>query len=131
MAGPVRLLAFGAACTGASVAVILYAPPDLAVASLGMFLCGLSSGSYALSFVLVKSQVREEDVGAAVAYANMLIIGVAGLVLQPLIGWLADLRGGAVTDPSTLSVLAWAQLLGLLLIVPLRRFLRRSPVSGN
>jgi MFS family permease len=122
LASPVRLLAFGALSTGAAVALILYAPPSLVVAPLGMFFCGLFSGSYAVSFVIAKSSVADADVGTAIAYANMLMIGIGGLVLQPLIGLLADLRGQAVTDPAVLSILLWAQVLGLILIVPLRRF---------
>jgi len=86
-----------------------------------MFFCGLFSGSYALSFVIARSQVADEDVGAAIAYTNMLIIAVAGLVLQPLIGLLADMRGQAVTEPAILSILLWTQILALILIVPLLR----------
>jgi MFS family permease len=134
LAGPVHLLALGTVLTGASLAVILYAPPSLVVASLAMFTCGVFSGSYALSFVIARSQVADEDVGAAIAYANMLIIGLAGLVLQPLIGLLADMRAQPVTDPGALSILLWAQVLGLILLGPLFWLLPRDAsarISGR
>ena len=59
----------------------------------------------------------------------MLIIGIGGLVLQPLIGLLADLRGQPVTEPASLLILLWAQALGLILIVPLRRFVPSDVVG--
>ena len=119
LADPVTLLGLGILLTAASVALILYGPPDFMLASLGMLLCGIGSGSYPLAFVIVKSEAPQEATGAALALANMLIIAVGGLVLQPLIGILADTYGRPVTDPESLGVLLWAQGLGLLLLVPL------------
>jgi predicted MFS family arabinose efflux permease len=129
LASPIALLGLGSLLTGASIAVILYGPPTFTVASLGMFFCGLASGSYALVFVIVKGEVPPEDAGPAFALANMLIIAVGGLILQPLIGILSD-AGHPVTDPASLSILLWVQGLGLILLLPLAGSLRapgRSP----
>jgi MFS family permease len=116
LAGPVPLLAFGTLFTGVSVAVILFAPASIVVASLGMFACGIASGSYALCFVLAKSQVTEAQASAAIAFANMLMMAVGGVVLQPLIAVIAAGEGRAVTSPQALAILIWAQGLGLLLL---------------
>jgi len=113
---PIPLLAFGSVFTGLAVAVILFAPPSIVVSSLGMLACGIASGSYALSFVLAKSQVSESEAGAAIACANMLIMGIGGLVLQPLIAVIAQAEGRAVTSPDALAVLIWAQGLGIVLL---------------
>jgi hypothetical protein len=44
---------------------------------------------------------------------NMLIMGIGGLVFQPLIGVLAHVRGHGVPDATTLSVTVVAQLFAL------------------
>jgi len=119
VAGPLPLLAGGAVATGASVAVILYAPPSLLLASTAMFFCGFACASYALTFVVVKAEVSTADAGPVFAFANMLIIAVGGLALQPLIGVLADAWGRPVTDPGSLGILVWAQAAALLLLAPL------------
>ena len=116
LAGPMVLLSFGALFTGLAVAVILFAPPSIVVASFGMLACGIASGAYALSFVLAKAEVPESESGAAIAFANMLIMAVGGLVLQPLIAIVAQAEGRAVTSPDALAILIWAQGLGLLLL---------------
>jgi MFS family permease len=130
LAGPIVLLGLGTFFTGLAMAVILFAPVSLIVSSLAMLVCGIASGSYALSFYLVKSQVTDRETGAAVAFANMLIIGVGGLVLQPLIAVIADAEGHAVTTPNALGILVWAQGLGLILLGPLIWSLRaRRPAD--
>src|SRR5215468_9605940 len=113
---PIPLLAFGSVFTGLAVGVILFAPPSIVLSSLGMLACGIASGSYALSFVLAKAQVSESEAGAAIACANMLIMGIGGLVLQPLIAVIAQAEGRAVTSPDALAVLIWAQGLGIVLL---------------
>jgi len=141
-----RLLAFGFACGRLAVRLCCwgwgrsspawrwprfsFAPASLIFSSLAMLVCGIASGSYALSFYLVKSQVTDRETGAAVAFANMLIIGVGGLVLQPLIAVIADAEGRAVTTPNALGILVWAQGLGLILLGPLIWSLRarRRPI---
>jgi MFS family permease len=119
LASPHALMAAGSVLTGAAVALILYAPPSFALSCAGMMACGLFSASYAIALVAVKADAASEDSGAALGLANMLIIAVGGLFLQPLIGVRARMHGRAVTDASSLGILVWTQLLALLLIVPL------------
>ena len=130
LAGPLPLLAFGAIMTAISVAIILYGPSTYLVFSLGMFLCGIANGSYALTFVIVGSAVPREYTGAAFGFANMLILTVGGLVFQPLIGILAKIRGLAVPDAGSLSVLIWAQGIALLLLVFLSLRAREESASS-
>jgi MFS family permease len=130
LAGPLPLLAFGAVLTGLSVALILYGPATYLVFSLGMFLCGIANGSYALTFVIVGSAVPREYTGAAFGFANMAILAVGGLFFQPVIGVLAKIRGLAVPDAGSLSVLIWAQGIALLLLVLLSLRSREASPSS-
>jgi MFS family permease len=127
LAGPLPLLIVGAAMTGASVALILYAPPSVPLSCLGMLTCGFFCASYALAFVVAKSELAPADAGAGFAYVNMLVIAVGGLLLQPLIGILAEAQGRPVTEPRALAILVWAQAAGLLLLFWLGRRLRMPP----
>ena len=127
LAGPMPLLGFGALFTGLTLAIILFAPPSIVVSSLGMLACGIASGSYALTFVIAKAQVPESEASTAIAFANMLIMGIGGLVLQPLIAVIAQAEGRAVTSPDALAILIWAQVLGLVLLGLLRWRLRTRP----
>jgi MFS family permease len=129
LAGPLPLLAFGAVMTAASVALILYGPASYLIFSLGMFLCGIANGSYALTFVVVVSSVPREYTSAAFGFANMAILTVGGLFFQPLIGVLAKLRGLEVPDADSLSVLIWAQGIALLLLIALLPGRREEPGS--
>ena len=119
LAGPLLRLAVGAAFTGASVALVLYAPANYVLSCLGMLTCGLFSAAYALTFVVAGSWVRREYSGTAFGFANMIIIGVGGLLLQPLIGIFAQMREREVPDADSLSILIWAQGLALVLLIPL------------
>jgi hypothetical protein len=129
LAGPLPLLAFGAVMTGVSVALILYGPATYIIFSVGMFLCGIASGSYALTFVVVGSAVPREYRSAAFGSANMAILAVGGLFFQPLIGILAKIRGLSVPDANSLSILIWAQGVALLLLIPLILCYRDEPES--
>jgi MFS family permease len=131
VAGPLPLLAFGAFMTGLSVAVILYGPATYLVLSLGMFFCGIANGSYALTFVVVGSSVPRQYTSAAFGFANMAILAVGGLLFQPLIGILAQMRGLVVPDADSLSVLIWAQAMGLLLLLPLGWRSREEPPASH
>jgi hypothetical protein len=131
VAGPLTLLAFGAVTTGLSVAVILYGSASYLVFSLGMFFCGIASGSYALTFVVVGASVPRRYTSAAFGFANMAILAVGGLLFQPLIGILARMRGLVVPDAGSLSVLIWAQAIGLLLLLPLARRSRQEPPASD
>jgi MFS family permease len=129
LAGPLPLLACGAVLTGLSVALILYGPATYLVFSLGMFLCGIANGSYALTFVIVGASVPREFTSAAFGFANMAILIVGGLFFQPLIGILARIRGLAVPDAGSLSVLIWAQGVALLLAILLSASSREASAS--
>jgi MFS family permease len=129
LAGPLPLLAFGAVMTGVSVALILYGPATYIIFSVGMFLCGIANGSYALTFVVVGSAVPREYRSAAFGSANMAILAVGGLFFQPLIGILAKIRGLSVPDANSLSILIWAQGVALLLLIPLILCHREEPES--
>ena len=67
--------------------------------------------------VVVGSSVPREYTGAAFGFANMAILAVGGLFFQPLIGILARMRGLVVPDANALSILIWAQAIGLLLLL--------------
>jgi MFS family permease len=116
--------------TGLSVALILYGPATYLVFSLGMFLCGIANGSYALTFVIVGSAVPRELTSAAFGFVNMAILTVGGLFFQPLIGILAKMRGLAVPDADSLSVLIWAQGIALLLLIPVSLRSREQSASS-
>jgi MFS family permease len=131
VAGPLTLLAFGAVMTGLAVAVILYGPASYLVLSLGMFFCGIANGSYALTFVVVSTSVPRQYTSAAFGFANMAILAVGGLLFQPLIGILARMRGLVVPDAGALSVLLWAQAIGLLLLLPLGWRSREEPPASD
>jgi MFS family permease len=131
LAGPLSLLAFGAVMTGLSVSLILYGPASYLVFSLGMFFFGIANGSYALTFVVVGSSVPRQYTGAAFGFANMAILAVGGLLFQPLIGILARMRGLVVPDANALSVLIWAQAIGLLLLLPLGWRSREEPPASD
>ena len=117
--------------TGLSVAVILYGPATYLVFALGMFFCGIANGSYALAFVVVGSSVPRQYTGAAFGLANMAILAVGGLLFQPLIGILARMRGLVVPDADALSVLIWAQAIGLLLLLTLGWRSREEPPASD
>jgi MFS family permease len=131
VAGPLPLLAFGAVMTVLPVALILYGPANYLVFSLGMFFCGIANGSYALTFVVVGSSVPRPYTSAAFGFANMAILAVGGLLFQPMIGILARMRGLDVPDAGSLSVLIWAQVVALLLLLPLARLSREEPPVSN
>ena len=117
--------------TALAVALILYGPPSYLVFSLGMFFCGIANGSYALTFVDVGSIVPPEYISAAFGFANMAILAVGGLLFQPLIGILARMRGLVVPDANALSILIWAQAVGLLLLLPLIWRSREEPPASD
>jgi MFS family permease len=131
LAGPLPLLASGAIMTALSIALILYGPASYLVFSLGMFFCGIANGSYALTFVVVGASVPRRYTSAAFGFANMAILAVGGLLFQPLIGILARMRGLVVPDADALSVLLWAQAIGLLLLLPLARRSREEPPAPD
>ena len=73
--------------------------------------------------------MRREYSGTAFGFANMIIIGVGGLLLQPLIGIFAQMREREVPDADSLSIRIWAQGLALVLLIPL--ILRSAKEHGS
>jgi MFS family permease len=113
---PALLLAAGAAGSAATMVLILFALQGQFALSTAMFFLGVFNGFYVLSFTMVKDQAPEELSGVAMGMTNMLIMGVGGVILQPLIGVLAHVRGQEVPDAVTLSVTVVAPVLALVVL---------------
>jgi MFS family permease len=113
---PAQLLAVGAVGTAVMMALILFVFGGLIVQSAAMFMLGVFNSLYVLSFTMVKDNTPTELSGVAMGLTNMLIVGIGGLILQPLIGVLANARGIGVPDGAVLSVTIVAQLLALLIL---------------
>ncbi|MCE9516201.1 MAG: hypothetical protein K8R24_09785, partial [Mycobacterium sp.] len=96
-----------------------------------MFALGLCNAFYTLSFTMVKDRARPELSCVAMGMTNMLIMGISGLILQPLIGVLAHMRGQPVPDAVALSVTIIAPLLALIVLAGIgvneSRGRRRAP----
>lgn len=123
------LLGLGAAGTAAAMGLILFVlhgPVALAVA---MFVLGACNAFYALSFTMVKDEAPAELSGVAMGLTNMLIMGIGGVIFQPLIGVLAHIRGQDVPDATALSVTIVAPLLALVLLAFVRMQDARKPNS--
>ncbi|MCH9735054.1 MAG: MFS transporter [Actinomycetia bacterium] len=113
---PARLLAVGAAGTATMMGLILFAFHGHVALSAAMFLLGVFNSFYALSFTMVKDKAPAQLSGVAMGLTNMLVVGIGGLIFQPLIGVLAHMRGQEVPDAATLSVTIIAPLLALLIL---------------
>ena len=106
----------GAASAAVLMSLILYGPdlPPVAVAVL-LFLCGLSGGAIVLSFVGAAEHGPPDASGAAISFANMMIIA-SGALTQPLVGLLLDLNwdgamaAGARVYPPEAYAIAFAPL---------------------
>jgi MFS family permease len=107
------LLAVGAVGTAVTMVLILFVLRGQVALSAAMFVLGAFNASYALSFSMVKDEAPQQLSGIAMGLTNMLIMGIGGLVFQPLIGVLAHVRGHGVPDATTLSVTVVAQLFAL------------------
>lgn len=113
---PARLLALGAVGTGVMMALILYVLQGQVMQSVAMFVLGVFNSFYALCFAMVKDNAPARLSGVAMGLTNMLVVGIGGLILQPLIGVLAHAHGQHVPDGSVLSVTIVAQALALLVL---------------
>ncbi len=113
---PARLLALGAIGTAVMMGIILFVLHGQVVLSGAMFVLGFFNSFYALSFTMVKDKAPTPLSGVAMGLTNMLIVGIGGLLFQPLIGVLAHIRGQDVPDAATLSVTIIAPLLALLIL---------------
>ncbi len=113
---PARLLAVGAVGTAVLMWLILFVLHGQVAQSAGMFVLGVFNSFYALSFTMVKDKSSAQLSGVAMGLTNMLIVGIGGLIFQPLIGVLAHARGQDVPGAVTLSVTIVAPLLALLIL---------------
>lgn len=114
---PGFLLGLGAVGTGVMMALILFALDGAAVLSGAMFVLGVFNSFYAVSFTMVKDAAPTQLSGVAMGLTNMLIVGIGGLILQPLIGVLAHARGMEVPDGTILSVTIVAQAVAVVILV--------------
>ena len=69
-------------------AVLLYVNIPFALASILLFVLGFGSGAYILPFASVEKVVHPDAQGIAMGFTNMIIIGLGGPILQPIIGWI-------------------------------------------
>lgn len=110
---PALLLAGGAVGSIVAMTLILFVLRGQVALSAAMFVLGAFNASYVLSFSMVKDEAPQQLSGVAMGLTNMLIMGIGGLLFQPLIGVLAHFRGQQVPDATTLSVTIIAQLFAL------------------
>ena len=113
---PALLLALGAVGTAVAMALMLFVLRGQAAQSAAMFLLGVSNSSYALCFTMVKDKVPAQLSGTAMGLTNMTIMGIGGLIFQPLLGALAHARGQHAPDATSLSVIILAQVLALAIL---------------
>ncbi len=110
---PARLLSAGALGTAVTMGLILFVLEGHAALSAAMFVLGICDSSYAMSFTMVQDKAPRELSGVAMGLTNMMIMGIGGLIFQPLIGVLAHARNLDVPDALSLSVIIIAQVLAL------------------
>ena len=113
---PALLLALGAVGTAIAMALLLFVLRGQVAQSAAMFLLGVSNSSYALSFTMVKDKVPAQLSGTAMGLTNMTIMGIGGLIFQPLLGALAHARGQHAPDATSLSAIILAQILALAIL---------------
>lgn len=117
---PAVLLGLGALGTAAAMGLILFVLHGQIALSVAMFVLGACNAFYALSFTMVKDKAPAELSGVAMGLTNMLIMGIGGVIFQPLIGVLAHIRGQEVPDATALSMTIVAPLLSLVLLAFIR-----------
>ena len=113
---PALLLALGAVGTAVAMALMLFVLRGQVAQSAAMFLLGVFNSSYALSFTMVKDKVPAQLSGMAMGLTNMMVVGIGGLIFQPLLGALAHTRGQQVPDATSLSAIILAQVLALVIL---------------
>jgi hypothetical protein len=106
----------GAIGSAAAMGLILFVLQGHIVLSMAMFVLGVCNSSYALSFTMVKDKAPAEVSGVAMGLTNMLIMGIGGLILQPLIGVVAHAGGQQVPGAGALSITIVAPLLALVIL---------------
>jgi MFS family permease len=130
--GPARLLAVGALGSAAAMGLILFVLQGQIILSVAMFVLGVCNSSYVLSFTMVRDKATAELSGVAMGLTNMLIMGIGGLIFQPLIGVLAHARGQGVPGAAALSITIVAPLLALLILgaIGLENAKRKDAAAG-
>lgn len=113
---PARLLSLGAGGTAITMALILFVLEGQVALCIAMFVLGVCDSSYAMSFTMVQDKAPRELSGVAMGLTNMMIMGIGGLIFQPLIGMLAHLRGLEVPDAAALCAIIVAQILALFIL---------------
>ena len=126
---PALLLALGAVGTAVALALLLFVLRGQVAQSAAMFLLGVANSSYALSFTMVKDKVPAQLSGTAMGLTNMTIMGIGGLIFQPLLGALAHARGQHAPDAASLSVIILAQILALAILAA-EAFRTRARTQG-
>ena len=71
-------------------ATLLYLPMPFLLAIVMLLLLGFGSGAYILPFASIEKLADSDAQGVALGFTNMVIIGLGGPFLQPLIGWLLN-----------------------------------------
>lgn len=128
---PALLLAVGAVGSIVAMGLILFVLRGQIALASAMFVLGVFNASYVLSFSMVKEEAPQHLSGVAMGLTNMLIMGIGGLLFQPLIGVLAHFRGQQVPDATTLSVTIIAQLFALAVLAVGARHGDRGPIPRN
>jgi MFS family permease len=86
---PALLLAVGALGTAVAMGLILFVLRGQAALSAAMFVLGVCNSFYALTFTMVKDEAPGQLSGVAMGLTNMIIMGIGGLLFQPLLGIMA------------------------------------------
>jgi MFS family permease len=128
---PARLLALGAVGTAVTMGLILFALQSQVALCAAMFVLGVCNSSYALSFTMAKDIAPQELSGVAMGLTNMMIMGIGGLLFQPLIGQLANRRGQGVPDAAALSVIIVAQALAVAILAAVYFHERRGETPSR
>lgn len=126
---PALLQAIGAVGSAAAMGLILFVLHGQVAQSAGMFFLGLFNSAYALSFTMVKDKTTQELSGVAMGLTNMLIMGIGGMIFQPLIGILAHLTGESIPGATALSAIIVAQLLAVVVLVSVGRDRAPAPTA--
>ncbi len=113
---PARLLSLGAIGTAITMGMILFVLHGHIAIAIAMFVLGICDSSYAMSFTMVQDQAPKELSGVALGLTNMMIMGIGGLVFQPLIGVIAHGRGLEVPDAMALSTIIFAQVMAVIIL---------------
>jgi len=114
------ILGAGGVASALFLAAVLYATSSPQLMAVFMAGLGFFNASYAMGFTLVEREAPTGMRGVALGLANMMLMGVGAMIMQPLLGWLASLRRLEVPDSLTLGVLILAEIAGVLLLVAIR-----------